>query len=421
VLLATYRAPGLVLREHEFAVPLDHTGGRPEQISVFAREVVAPANEKDDLPWLVFFQGGPGHEASRPTGADGWVGRSLEDFRLLLLDQRGTGRSTPATRQTLAGLSPSEQADWLRHFRADSIVRDAELIRNELGVESWSVLGQSFGGFCVTCYLSLAPEGLREALVTGGLPPLERPVDDVYRASYLSVLERNRIFYERYPDDRERVRRIVQTLEAHDVRLPGGDRLTPRRLRALGNGMGMSGGYERLHYLFERAFAGDALDEVFLRRVEAESPFEQNPIYALLHEAEYAQGASTRWSAARVLGEEFPQFAADPTLLTGEMVYPWTFEDVGTLRPLAQAAELLAQADDWPRLYDVARLQANEVPVAAAVYTEDMYVAYEYSHESAAAIRGLRAWETNEYQHNGLRADGARILGRLLELVRGEA
>ena len=31
------------------------------------------------------------------------------------------------------------------------------------------MLGQSFGAFCVTCYLSLAPEGLREAFLTGGL------------------------------------------------------------------------------------------------------------------------------------------------------------------------------------------------------------------------------------------------------------
>jgi hypothetical protein len=34
-------------------------------------------------------------------------------------------------------------------------------------------------------------------------------------------------------------------------------------------------------------------------------------------------------------------------------------------------------------------------------------------------IRGLRPWITNEYQHNGLRVDGARILGRLLDLARG--
>ena len=78
-------------------------------------------------------------------------------------------------------MRPAEQAEYLTHFRADAIVRDAEHIRRALGVERWSVLGQSFGGFCVTTYLSFAPEGLREAFITGGLPVLGRPADEVYQ------------------------------------------------------------------------------------------------------------------------------------------------------------------------------------------------------------------------------------------------
>ena len=104
---------------------------------------------------------------------------------MLLLDQRGTGRSTPVG--TLPGLSPEQQAEYLKLHRADSIVRDAEWIRQELGVERWSILGQSFGGFCACTYLSFAPEGLREAYFTGGLPPIDRPTDDVYRATYERV------------------------------------------------------------------------------------------------------------------------------------------------------------------------------------------------------------------------------------------
>ena len=50
--------------------------------------------------------------------------------------------------------------------------------------QPWSVLGQSFGGFCAVTYLSRAPEGLREALITGGLPGLDTCADDVYRATY---------------------------------------------------------------------------------------------------------------------------------------------------------------------------------------------------------------------------------------------
>ncbi len=102
---------------------------------------------------------------------------------MLLLDQRGTGRSTPVG-SVIPGDTPEAQAEYLTHFRADSIVRDAELIRRELGVDRWSVLGQSFGGFTSMTYLSIAPEGLREAFITGGLSPIGRPVDDIYGATY---------------------------------------------------------------------------------------------------------------------------------------------------------------------------------------------------------------------------------------------
>ncbi len=71
-------------------------------------------------------------------------------------------------------------------------------------------------------------------------------------------------------------------------------------------------------------------------------------------------------------------------------------------------------------LYDPERLAANEVPVAAAVYHDDMYVDTADSLRTAAAIRGLRTWVTDEYEHDGVRAGGPRVLDRLLALVRDE-
>ena len=82
------------------------------------------------------------------------------------------------------------------------------------------------------------------------------------------------------------------------------------------------------------------------------------------------------------------------------------FEDYGLLRPLRETAELLAAVDDWPPLYDPAALARNEVPVAAVVYANDMYVDREQSLETADRIRGLQAWVTNEYEHDGLRTPG---------------
>jgi pimeloyl-ACP methyl ester carboxylesterase len=406
-----YRLPGLVVTEHEFEVPLDHARPDGERISVFAREVAEP--EGTEKPFLVYFEGGPGFEAPRPTGRPSnpnWLGRALEDFRVLMLDQRGTGRSSPVG--PLHQLDAKQQADYLAHFRADSIVADAEWIRRELGVERWSVLGQSFGGLCVTTYLSRAPDGLREALITGGLPPLGPRIDDVYDHTYRHVLERNRRYHERYSRDRERLLALKKLADTGEVQLPCGDRLTWRRFRQVGAMLGMSDGAERLHYLLELPPDSPA----FLHDVESATAFARDPIYAVLHEACWADGGTTRWSAQRRLPAEFEQ----PHLLTGEHVYPWMFEDYGALAPLREAAELLAERE-WPRLSDPDVLAANEVPVAAAIYAEDMYVERVFSEETAAHIRGARAWLTNEYDHNGLRADGARILGRLLDLARGRA
>ena len=409
----TVSTAGLVLVEHEFEVPLDHARPDGEKITVFAREVADPDGR--DRPFLVFFQGGPGFESPRPSGnprSPGWLERGLKDYRLLLLDQRGTGRSTPVGEPV--GATAREQADYLTHFRADSIVRDAELIRTELDVDKWSVLGQSFGGFCAMTYLSLAPEGLRQAFITGGVPPLGLSPDEIYRTTYRQTMTLVRRYYDRFPEDRKRVREIYEWLEGEDVRLPSGDRLTGRRFRQIGNTLGMSDGADHLHYLLEQPRGSRAF------RHDWESlpmPFNRNPIYAVIHEACYADGFATNWAAERV---QPPEYTEDVTLLSGEHIFSWMFDDYGGLAPYREAARLLAERE-WPRLYDEDRLRDNEVPVAAAVYADDPYVDAGLSMRTAEVVRGMRPWLTNEYLHNGLRADGSRILGRLIDLTTGRA
>ena len=429
--MGSFRHPGTVLTDHSFLVPLDHARPGGDQIEVFAREVVAAdkADRAGSLPWLVFLQGGPGMAAQRPVGREAWLDRALDDYRVLLLDQRGTGRSSRITARSLAGLEPGRaQADYLALFRADSIVLDAELIRRELcGDEPWSVLGQSFGGFCTVTYLSFAPHGMREALITGGLPGLAAHPDDVYRRTYPKVAAKNAAHYERYPDDVDSAREVARYLAAHDVRLPDGARLTVEAFQSIGGMLGSSTGSHQLHYLLENPFDGDGgLADAFLHDIMGRVGFTDAPLYAVLHEACYAQGAATRWSAQRVRAE-FPEFDAAaaidgdaPLLFTGEMIYPWMIDLDPALRPLREAADLLAERADWPPLADPTRLAANEVTAAAAVYYDDMYVPAELSLPTAAAIKGLRAWVTNEYEHDGLRVSGGRVLSRLIAMNRGE-
>ncbi|MEV5427329.1 alpha/beta fold hydrolase [Streptomyces cellulosae] len=430
----TYRQPGVVLTDRRFTVPLDHDDPSGETIELYAREVVARDKADRDLPWLLYLQGGPGFGANRFIGKQAWLGRALEDHRVLLLDQRGTGASTPANRQTLPLRGgPAEQADYLTHFRSDAIVRDCEAVRPQVtGGAPWTVLGQSFGGFCTVTYLSLAPEGLDTALITGGLPSLDAHADDVYRAAYPRIERKVAAHYARYPQDVERARRIADHLLTHDVVLPNGYRFTVEAFQSLGLMLGSGDGSHRLHFLLEDAFvptpSGPALSDAFQEEVQGLLSFAGHPLYALVHEAIYAQDARpTAWSAERVRAE-FPRFDAakalagdEPVLFTGETIHPWMFDCDPALRPLRETAELLAARTDWTPLYDPARLAANEVPVAAAVYHDDMYVDTAHSLATARAIRGLRTWVTDEFEHDGVRAGGPRVLDRLLALARGDA
>jgi pimeloyl-ACP methyl ester carboxylesterase len=426
----TYRQPGTVVTDHHFSVPLDH--GRPdgERISVFGREVTANKPGARELPWLVFLQGGPGFAAQRPVGRSTWLDRALDGYRVLLLDQRGTGRSTAATARSLAGLrTPAAQAEYLARFRADSIVLDCELVRRELcgPDEPWTVLGQSFGGFAAVTYLSFAPHGMRGALIAGGLPGLDTSAEDVYRLTYATAAARNAAHYERYPSDAESARAVAGHLAARDVRLPDGSRLTVERFQSIGGMLGTSAGTHELHYLLEDPWDGSGLSDAFLADVAGRTGFARAPLYAVLHEPCYAQGAATRWAAQRVRAE-FPAFdpgaAVDgdgPLYFTGEMIYPWMCDLDPALAPLREAAHLLAERDGWPPLYDPARLAAIEVPVAAAVYHDDLYVPAPLSLRTAAAVRGLRAWVTNEWEHEGLRVSGGKVLARLIAMNKGDA
>lgn len=413
------RRPGYVCRDHLLDVPLDHTHPGGAQIEVFARELRAADKADDDArPCLLFLQGGPGGKSPRPLRVNGWIAAALEKYRIILLDQRGTGRSTPVTAATMRGRSGAEIADYLSHFRADAIVADAEALRRSLlGDQRWDTLGQSYGGFVTLTYLSQAPQGLGTCFVTGGVPGIAAGADDVYRRTFPRVAARTLEFYRRYPEDRAAVRRIAEHLDATDVRLPDGDRLTTRRLRFLGQGLGFGDGFEKLHWLLEDAWRGDQLSEHFCYDVMRQTGFVDGPIYAL-QEFTYAQGGASSWAAQREYDTR-PEFAesADPLLFTGEMMFPWMFQDIRALRPFAEAADLLAARDDWPALYDADALAANTVPLIAAVYYDDLYVDAHLQLQTIAQVGAARAWVTNEHEHDGLADE--QVLKRLLDMAAG--
>ncbi|WP_221586016.1 alpha/beta fold hydrolase [Microbacterium sp. G2-8] len=419
-----YNMRGLVLRDHTVRAPLDWADPLTDRhIEVFAREVIGPAGP--DAPILVFLQGGPGGKGPRPEPRGGWIHEALSTHRVLLLDQRGTGRSTPIERSTIAGMTAGEAADFLRCFRAEQIIADAEHIRREIfGGVRWQTLGQSYGGFLTLSYLSFAPDALEASYVTGGITSIDPSLNDIYRNTLPRVQRRTAEFYRRYPHHVETLQTIVDVVENDEVLLPSGDQLTARRLQTLGIDFGMGPGMERLLWLLDEAFLSSGrLSDTFLDGVDQRTQYWGGPLYAVLQEEIYADGpGATRWAAHRMRHElggfdaAVEVAAGRPMPFTGEMFFPWQFDEIASLRPFRDATMALHERTDHPELYDRAQLARNEVPVAAAMYHGDMFVPIEFAEATRDAVPNMHLWITNEYEHDGLRQD-PRVVRRLMERV----
>ncbi|EIM83989.1 alpha/beta-hydrolase [Stereum hirsutum FP-91666 SS1] len=430
--------------ERFFEVPLDHSHPEGEKIQVFARNLIPrnKAKTKDDeekLPYLLFLQGGPGFELGL-QGSSGFAGEiHSEGYQTLWLDQRGTGLSTAISADMLASKSDDEKAAYLKHFRADSIVKDCELIRQTLlghkekpEDRKWTIMGQSFGGFCAINYLSFYSDGLKEVFLTGGLAPLVDSPDLVYEALIKKVVKRNQVYYHKYPQDVKRVRDIMSYLERNDVRLPNNGRLTPSRWQQLGIDFGMRGGIDRVHQLVFRAsndlVVFKSIAYKTLQIIQGKQDYDGNPLYAIMHESIYCQRKASNWSAQRVVNEH-PQFLwqhvrclADivPVYFYGEMIFPDMFDNYSNLRPLKEAAMIIAKDESWGPLYDMDQLAKNEVKVTAATYMEDMYVDFGLAQDTAAKIGNVEQFITNQMFHDALRVDSKEVVKKLFVLSKRE-
>lgn len=349
------------------------------------------------------------------------------------------GLSTPITAATLtyqAGPSPASQAKYLKHFRADSAVKDLEAIRQRLTANSpaqlkkWSVMGQSYGGFVAISYVSRYPDGLREVFTMGGLPPVTvKGPDEVYERLVEKVQERNRAYFKKFPEDRDKVKMILEYLHGQEsktgrVALPDGGLLTAGRFMQIGIWFGYHGGLDMVHDVV-LATANDleifgSLTRPTLSRIAAYGGFDDHPLYAVLHEPIYCQGGvAPNWAAERVV-KQYPNFDTGSNFqkvyFTGEMVFKHNFEESHELAGFAPAAMLLAQTTDWTELYDIEQLRRNEVPVYSSIYIDDMYVDFRFAQETAGLIQGCKTFVTNALYHNAWHSKSEELMKALFAL-----
>ncbi|KAL1993516.1 hypothetical protein VTN49DRAFT_3465 [Thermomyces lanuginosus] len=429
--------PGkLRVTEYFFEVPLDYSQPDGETLRLFGRGVrrhVVPHKDQDKLeplPWLVYLQGGPGF-GCQPPQSTSFVPFLLDKgYEVLLLDQRGTGMSTTITAATLRRRGDAQkQAEYLRHFRADNIVRDCEAVRRLLtadhpeDLKKWTVLGQSYGGFCIGTYLSFHPEGLKEVFITGGVPPVSKSADLVYEKTYAKVKERNQAYYQKFPEDADRIKRIYHYLQENKPRLPSGY-LTPARFQQLGIAFGQHGGLDTVHDIVLRATIDldmfGFLTRPTLLLIDGQGAFDRAVIYAVLHESIYCERRASNWSAEKLRSKAGPEFEINlkqsQIYFTGEMIYKDMFESYDELKDLREVADILASYEDWPILYDSKQLARNEVPAYAAIYVDDMYVDFSIASETARAIRNFKPFITNAMYHGALSDKTEDILRQLFSL-----
>ena len=233
----------------------------------------------------------------------------------------------------------------------------------------------------------------------------------VYNKLFRKVKQRNKAYYQKYPEDIHRVKDIIRYIQEENVKLPSGGTLSVLRFRQLGIKFGFHGSMNTVHEMITR-FTSDLNQFGFFTRpslaaFDAMLPFDTMPLYALLHEPIYAQGNASGWAADRSLSQ-FPEFTRvpvngpEPILFTGEMIFRDMFKDFDELRALLDTADHLANIQDWPELYDEAQLAKNEVPVYSATYIEDMYVDFDFARETASRIKGCKNFITNVLYHDAL-------------------
>jgi len=199
------RAEGLALQpcrlkgvEHEALCgslrrPLDPAAPTGVQIDVHVAVLPALARHKKPDP-VVFFAGGPGQSAIALAGPlSRQLARVLNRRDVVLVDQRGTGRSAPLLCAEASPSRPLREVNdpqWqmaeaercrgelqklpygdLRQFTTSIAVADVDAVRRALGVEKLNLVGGSYGTRAALEYLRQFPQAVRRVVIDGVAPP----------------------------------------------------------------------------------------------------------------------------------------------------------------------------------------------------------------------------------------------------------
>lgn len=172
--------------------PLDPATPNGVQIDVHFAVLPALARNKKPDP-IVFLAGGPGQSAMALAGPMArQFSRALNRRDLVLVDQRGTGRSAPLHCDIEAPGRPLRDSDIdqqireiqacsqalqklphgnLRYYTTTLAMADVDAVRERLGAQQVNLVGGSYGTRAALEYLRQFPQRVRRTVIDGVAPP----------------------------------------------------------------------------------------------------------------------------------------------------------------------------------------------------------------------------------------------------------
>ncbi|MBX3636452.1 MAG: alpha/beta fold hydrolase [Rubrivivax sp.] len=173
--------------------PLDPSDPKGTQIELHYAVLPALARQRKPDP-VLFFAGGPGQSAIDLAGTVSRLTTRLGNRReVVLIDQRGTGRSAPLkcdepkpTQPLADAVDPQRQAARLRacrerlqalphgdlrHYTSWIAAQDADAVRQALGAAQVNLVGGSYGTRMVLELMRQFPQTVRRAVIDGVAPP----------------------------------------------------------------------------------------------------------------------------------------------------------------------------------------------------------------------------------------------------------
>ncbi|BFM09492.1 prolyl aminopeptidase [Halioxenophilus aromaticivorans] len=131
---------------------------RQEPHEIYFEESGSP----DGIP-VLFVHGGPGGGCSTSDRCF----FDPEKYRIILFDQRGTGRSTPHAE--------------LMHNNTQALIEDMEALREHLGVEQWLLFGGSWGSTLSLLYAQAHPDKVLGMILRGIFLCRQKDLDWLYQ------------------------------------------------------------------------------------------------------------------------------------------------------------------------------------------------------------------------------------------------